>query len=107
MLKERNSVITNTKSSKGEKRKGKFVSMQAMRAYGGVQILVHSFFKAQSWVEVSGKLQAPTALIPGKLFHRRQEEPYSLTGSERRIFGSPARNIASISTTVRRLPHKV
>jgi len=54
LLKERNCIITDTNSSKRENRKGKFVYMQAMRAYGGVQVLVHSFFKAQSWVQLSG-----------------------------------------------------
>jgi len=54
MLKERNCVITNTNSDKREKCKGKFVPMQAMRAYGGVQVHVYLFFKAQHWVEVSG-----------------------------------------------------
>jgi hypothetical protein len=41
MLKERNCVITNTNANKREKCKGKFVPMQAMQAYGGVQVQVH------------------------------------------------------------------
>jgi hypothetical protein len=54
MLKDLNCVITITNSSKRQKRKEKFVPVQAVQAYRSVQVQVHSFFKAQHWMEMSG-----------------------------------------------------
>jgi hypothetical protein len=63
VLKGHNCVITNTSSSKREKGTGKFVPVQAIQAYGVLQVQLHSFL-ISALDESEWLAKSPTTLSP-------------------------------------------